>query len=94
MASGALRMLDLSSLAILFAASRSWLARWLTVSPLVSLGGASLQVFCAASAVLLHGAFFCRGRKRFARMGTVDSGRYQFDWSLHVARSFAHLRSE
>jgi hypothetical protein len=44
---GALRLLDFSSLAILFAVSRSWLARWLTISPLVSLGKASLEVFCA-----------------------------------------------
>jgi hypothetical protein len=44
---GALRVLDFSSLAILFVAGRSWLARWLTIPPLVSLGKASLQVFCA-----------------------------------------------
>jgi hypothetical protein len=44
---GALRLLDFSSFAILFAVSRSWLARWLTISPLVSLGKASLEVFCA-----------------------------------------------
>jgi hypothetical protein len=44
---GALRLVDFSSLAILFAVSRSWLARWLTISPLVSLGKASLEVFCA-----------------------------------------------
>jgi len=44
---GALRLLDFSSLAILFVVSRSWLARWLTISPLVVLGKASLEVFCA-----------------------------------------------
>ena len=43
----ALRLLDFSSLAILFAVSRSWLARWLTIAPLVALGKASLEVFCA-----------------------------------------------
>ena len=44
---GALRLLDFSSIAILFAVNRSWLARWLTISPLVLLGKASLEVFCA-----------------------------------------------
>jgi OpgC protein len=44
---GALRLLDFSSFAILFAVSRSWLSRWLTISPLISLGKASLEVFCA-----------------------------------------------
>jgi hypothetical protein len=44
---GPLRLLDFSSFAILFAVSRSWLARWLTIPPLVSLGKASLEVFCA-----------------------------------------------
>jgi hypothetical protein len=44
---GALRLLDFSSIAILFVVSRSWLARWLTLPPLVSLGKASLEVFCA-----------------------------------------------
>jgi hypothetical protein len=44
---GALRLLNFSSLAILFAVSRSWLARWLTIAPLVALGKASLEVFCA-----------------------------------------------
>jgi hypothetical protein len=44
---GALRLLDFSSLAILFVVSRSWLARWLTIAPLVALGKASLEVFCA-----------------------------------------------
>jgi hypothetical protein len=44
---GPLRLLDFSSFVILFAVSRSWLARWLTISPLVSLGKASLEVFCA-----------------------------------------------
>jgi hypothetical protein len=44
---GGLRLLDFSSLAVLFAVSRSWLARWLTISPLVTLGKASLEVFCA-----------------------------------------------
>jgi hypothetical protein len=44
---GALRLLDFASLAILFAVSRSWLARWLTIAPLVALGKASLEVFCA-----------------------------------------------
>ena len=44
---GTLRLLNFSSLAILFAVSRSWLARWLTIAPLVALGKASLEVFCA-----------------------------------------------
>jgi hypothetical protein len=44
---GALRLLNFSSLAIPFAVSRSWLARWLTIAPLVALGKASLEVFCA-----------------------------------------------
>ena len=44
---GAFRLLDFSSIAILFAVNRSWLARWLTISPLVLLGKASLEVFCA-----------------------------------------------
>jgi len=44
---GALRLLDFTSFAIPFVASRSWLARWFTISPLVSLGKASLEVFCA-----------------------------------------------
>ena len=39
------------------------------------------SVLCA-SAVLLRRAFLCRGRKRFFRMDTVGSDRYQFDWSL------------
>src|SRR6266403_3183460 len=44
---GAVRVLDFSCFAILFAAGRLWLARWLTIPPLVVLGKASLQVFCA-----------------------------------------------
>jgi hypothetical protein len=44
---GALRVLDFTSFAILFAAGRSWLARWITIAPLMLLGKASLQVFCA-----------------------------------------------
>jgi hypothetical protein len=44
---GPLRLLDFTCFAILFAVSRSWLARWLTIPPLVSLGKASLEVFCA-----------------------------------------------
>ena len=47
MASGALRVLDFTSFTILFAAGRSWLARWIAIPPLVLLGKASLQVFCA-----------------------------------------------
>jgi hypothetical protein len=43
---GALRMADFASLAILFAAGRSWLARWISIAPLMLLGKASLQVFC------------------------------------------------
>lgn len=44
---GVLRLLDFSSFAILFAVSKPWLARWFTISPLLVLGKASLEVFCA-----------------------------------------------
>jgi hypothetical protein len=60
---GVLRLLDFSSFAILFAVSRSWLARWLTIAPLVSLGKASLEVFCA------H-LLFCFAALSFAGDGT------------------------
>jgi hypothetical protein len=63
---GALRLLDFSSLAILFAVSRSWLARWLTISPLVSLGKASLEVFCA------H-LLFCFAALSLARDGSLPA---------------------
>lgn len=43
---GGLRLLNFVSFAVIFTASRSWVARWLTISPLVSLGKASLEVFC------------------------------------------------
>jgi hypothetical protein len=65
---GGLRLLDFSSLAILFAVSRSWLARWLTISPLISLGKASLEVF---SAHLL----FC-----FAAISLVGRGTHLQAW--------------
>jgi OpgC protein len=45
---GALRLLDFSSFAILFAVIRPWLARWLTIAPLLLLGKVSLEVFCQA----------------------------------------------
>src|SRR5260370_15760924 len=60
---GALRVLDFTSFAILFAAGRSWLARWITIPPFVLLGKASLQVF---SAHLL----FC-----FAALSLVGDGK-------------------
>jgi hypothetical protein len=60
---GALRLLGFSSFAILFAVSRSWLARWLTISPPVSLGKISLEVFCA------H-LLFCFAALSFAGDGT------------------------
>jgi hypothetical protein len=60
---GALRLLDFSSFAVLFAVSRSWLARWLTISPIVLLGKASLEVFCA------H-LLFCFAALSFAGDGT------------------------
>jgi hypothetical protein len=63
---GALRLLDFSSLAILFVVSRSWLARWLTISPLVSLGKASLEVFCA------H-LLFCFAALSLARDGSLPA---------------------
>jgi len=90
---GAFRLLDFSSFAILFAVSRSWLARWLTISPLVSLGKASVEVFCA------H-LLFC-----FAALSLVGEGTGLPAWiqsdliattliGLYVvARLFAHLRS-
>jgi len=80
---GALRLLDFSSFAILFAVSRPWLARWFTISPLLLLGKASLEVFLCASAALLRCSFFCKERNRFARMDTVDFYRHHTDWSLY-----------
>ncbi len=65
---GALRLLDFSSLAILFAVSRPWMARWLTIPPLVSLGKASLEVFCA------H-LLFC-----FAAISFVGRGKFLPAW--------------
>jgi len=78
---GALRLLDFSSLAILFAVSRSRLARWLTISPLVSLGKASLEVFCA------H-LLFC-----FAALSLVGDGEVLPVWaqSTVIATSFGGL---
>ncbi|MCU1296442.1 MAG: OpgC protein [Acidobacteriaceae bacterium] len=78
---GAFRLLDFSSLAILFAVSRSWLARWLTISPLVSLGKASLEVFCA------H-LLFC-----FAAFSFVGDGKGLPAWiqSALIATSFVGL---
>ncbi|MCU1239505.1 MAG: OpgC protein [Candidatus Acidoferrum typicum] len=75
---GGLRLLDFSSLAILFAVSRSWLARWLTISPLVSLGKASLEVFCA------H-LLFC-----FAAISLVGRGTHLPAW-LQLALIAASL---
>jgi hypothetical protein len=63
---GALRLLDFSSLAILFVVSRSWLARWLTIAPLVALGKASLEVFCA------H-LLFCFAGLSLARDGSLPA---------------------
>jgi hypothetical protein len=63
---GAFRLLDFSSLAILFAVSRSWLARWLTIAPLVALGKASLEVFCA------H-LLFCFAALSLAGEGTLPA---------------------
>jgi hypothetical protein len=60
---GALRLLDFSSFVILFAVSRPWLARWLTISPLLLLGKASLEVFCA------H-LLFCFAALSFVNEGT------------------------
>ena len=78
---GALRLLDFSSLAILFAVSRSWLARWLTISPLVSLGKASLEVFC------VH-LLFC-----FAALSFIGDGEVLPVWaqSIVIAPSFVGL---
>jgi hypothetical protein len=44
---GALRLLNFSSFALLFAVTQTRLAHWITVPTLVSLGKASLEVFCA-----------------------------------------------
>jgi len=76
-----LRLLDFSSLAIVFAVSRSWLARWLTISPLVSLGKASLEVFCA------H-LLFC-----FAALSFVGDGEVLPVWAQFtvIAISFVGL---
>jgi hypothetical protein len=60
---GALRLLDFSSFAILFAVTRPWLARWFTISPLLLLGKASLEVFCA------H-LLFCFAALSFLKDGT------------------------
>jgi hypothetical protein len=60
---GTLRLLDFSSFAILFAAGRPWLARWFTISPLLLLGKASLEVFCA------H-LLFCFAALSFVKDGT------------------------
>jgi hypothetical protein len=60
---GALRLLDFSSVAILFAVSRPWLARWFTISPLLLLDKASLEVFCA------H-LLFCFAALSFVKDGT------------------------
>jgi OpgC protein len=88
-----LRLLNYSSLVILFAVSRSWLARWLTISLLVSLGKASLEVFCA------H-LLFC-----FAALSFVEDGKGFSAWTQSaliatssiglylVARLFVHLGS-
>ena len=83
----ALRLLDFSSFAILFAVSRSWLARWLTISPLVSLRKASLEVFCAHLLFCFAAFSLCRGRKRFARMDTVGFDRNQSYWSLYGSQT-------
>jgi hypothetical protein len=60
---GTLRLLDFSSFAILFAAGRPWLARWFTISPLLLIGKASLEVFCA------H-LLFCFAALSFVKDGT------------------------
>jgi hypothetical protein len=60
---GGLRLLDFLALAILFAVSRPWLARWFTISPLLLLGKASLEVFCA------H-LLFCFAALSFVKDGT------------------------
>ncbi len=44
---GALRLSNFAVLALLFTISRSWLTRWIAIPPLLSLGKASLEVFCA-----------------------------------------------
>ncbi len=59
---GALRLLNFAALATLFSAAQSWLAKWIAVKPLVLLGQASLEVFCAHLLVC------------FAALALVDDG--------------------
>ena len=44
---GVVRLCNFMALGILFSASQKFLARWFAVAPLVTLGKASLEVFCA-----------------------------------------------
>jgi hypothetical protein len=44
---GSFRLLDFTVLSILFNAYQPWFAKWLAIKPLVLLGQASLEVFCA-----------------------------------------------
>lgn len=44
---GSFRLLDFTALAILFSVFQPWFARWVAIKPLVLLGQASLEVFCA-----------------------------------------------
>jgi len=44
---GSFRLLDFTVMAILFSAIQPWFAKWLAIKPLVLLGQASLEVFCA-----------------------------------------------
>jgi len=90
---GALRLLDFSSLAILFAVSRSWLKHWLMIPPLVLLGKASLEVFCA------H-LLFCFAALSFVGDGTGSPAWIQLALiatsliGLYtVARLFVHPRA-
>jgi hypothetical protein len=63
---GALRLLDVLSIAILFAVSRPWLARWLyDLSASFARQSIAGGVLCA-SAVLFRCAFFCKARNRIA----------------------------
>jgi hypothetical protein len=90
---GALRLLNFSSLVILFAVSRTWLARWLTIPPLVLLGKASLEVFCAHLLFCFAALSFAGDGQglpawiQLALIATSLIGLYA------VARLFVHSRS-
>lgn len=72
---GVLRVINFSALAILFAAARPHIARWLAVEPLVVLGQSSLEVFC------VH-LLFCFGA--LAWIGNGESAPFRDQISIIV----------